>query len=183
MSAPLSSHQIQVLALYTVHATKGPVPRHVVETALALCDVNVFQIQEALYILIKNENLTQKYDEDQTEYLFLTAQGRCVIDELCKEAPLSYREKALAFAAVEMTKLRTQIGVEASVVKTEKGSDTDYICNVSISDAGTPLFSLSLYCPNKLQGEMMAERFRKNPLNIYRKILHIMTGTDETTEE
>jgi hypothetical protein len=183
VSAALSSHQIQVLALYTVFATKGPVPRHVVETSLALCDVNVFQIQEALYDLIKNENLTRKYDENQTEYLFLTPQGRCVVEELCKEAPLSYREKALAYAAVEMSKLRTQIGVEASVVKAEKGNETDYTCNISISDAGMPLIALSLYCPNKLQGEMMAERFRKNPLDIYRKILHIMTGTDETTEE
>ena len=54
MEANLSLHQIKVLALYTVAEIRGPVPRHVIETALALCNVNIFQIQEALYNLLEN---------------------------------------------------------------------------------------------------------------------------------
>lgn len=179
MSAPLSLHQIKVLILYTVDGTPGPVPRHVIETSLALCDVNIFSIQEALYDLIQNENLTQKNDEDNIPYLFLTAQGKHVIEPLKKDAPLSYREKALAYAAAEMSKLRTQIGVEATVAPIKQGNDTEFACNITLSDDGLTMLGLTLYSPNKLQAEMMAERFRKNPLDIYRKILHIMTGTDE----
>ncbi len=179
MSAPLSLHQIKVLVLYTVEGTPGPVPRHVVETALALCDANIFAIQEALHDLIENENLTQKNDENEIPYLFLTLQGKSVIEPLRKDVPLSYREKALAYAAAEMSKLRTEIGVEATVSPVKHGSDTEYSCNISLSDEGITMLGVTLYSPNKLQAEMMAERFRKNPLDIYRKILHIMTGTDE----
>ena len=176
MSVNLSLHQIKVLVLYTVDGTPGPVPRHVVETALALCDANIFSIQEALHDLIKNENLTQKNDENEIPYLFLTPQGKSVIDVLTKDAPLSYREKALAYAAVEMTKLRTQIGVEAKVSPI---NESEYTCDISLSDDGLSLLKISLYSPNKLQAEMMAERFRKKPLDVYRKVLQILTGTDD----
>ncbi len=183
MSAPLSLHQVKVLILYTVDGTPGPVPRHVIETSLALCDVNVFSIQEALYDLIENENLVQKYDENEIPYLFLTSQGKIVVEPLRKDAPLSYREKALAFAAAEMTKLRTEIGVEATVTQAEHGKEGEFACNINLSDEGITMLGLTLYSPNKLQAEMMAERFRKNPLDIYRKILYIMTGTDEAKKE
>lgn len=183
MSDALSLHRIKVLILHTVDATPGPIPRHVVETALALCDANIFAIQEALHDLIQNENLTQRTDENNIPYLFLSEQGRCVIEILRKDAPLAYREKALAYAAVEMTKLRTEIGVEAKVTKTGKSESDEYECRISLSDEGQALLQLSLYSPNKLQAEMMAERFRKHPLDIYRKVLQIMTGTDESSEE
>ncbi len=179
MSAALSLHQIKVLVLYTINGTPGPVPRHVIETALALSDVNIFAIQEALHDLIENENLTQKKDENDTPYLFLTLQGKSVIEPLRKDVPLSYREASLAYAAAEMSKLRQQIGVEATVAPVEKGNGTEYACNINLSDEGITMLGLTLYSPNKLQADMMAERFRKNPLVIYRKILHIMTGTDE----
>ncbi len=183
MSANLSLHQIKVLVLYTVDGTPGPVPRHVVETALALCDANIFAIQEALHDLIANENLTQKYDENEIPYLFLTPQGKSVVEPLRKDVPLSYREKALAFAAAEMSKLRKEIGVEAKVEPIVKGNGTEYACNISLSDEGVTMMGITLYSPNKLQADMMAERFRKNPLDIYRKVLHIMTGTDKPTDE
>lgn len=183
MSAPLSLHQIKVLVLYTVNGTPGPVPRHVVETALALCDANIFAIQEALHDLLENENLTQKMDENNVPYLFLTEQGKSVIDALHKDAPLSYREKSLAYAAAEMSKLRTEIGVEAVVAPVKEGNDTEYSCTVTLSDEGVTMMGITLYSPNKLQAEMMAERFRKNPLDIYRKVLHIMTGTDTQNDD
>lgn len=182
MSASLSLHQIKVLILYTVDGTPGPVPRHVIETALALTDANIFAIQEALHDLIENENLTQRNDENEIPYLFLTPQGKIVIEPLKKDVPLSYREKALAYAAAEMSKLRTEIGVEASVSPVEHGKDTEFACNINLSDEGITMMGLTLYSPNKLQAEMMAERFRKNPLEIYRKVLHIMTGTDEPND-
>jgi len=183
VSANLTLHQIKVLVLYTVEGTPGPVPRHVVETSLALCDANIFGIQEALHDLIENDNLTQRYDEDNVPYLFLTEQGRSVIEALRRDVPLSFREKALAFSAIEMTKLRTMIGVDAKVEKIPKGNGEDYSCTVSLSDAGESLMKVSLYAPNKLQADMMAERFRKKPLEVYQKILQILTGTDEPTEE
>ena len=170
VTGPLSLHQIKVLVLSTVQGTPGPVPRHVVETALALCDANIFAIQEALHDLLDNENLLQKNDENETPYLFLTEQGRCVVETLKKDAPLSYREKTLAYAAVEMSKLRTEIGVEASVVTEERGNEEEYVCNISLSDDGLSLMKVSLYAPNKLQAEMKAERFRKAPLDVYRKV-------------
>ncbi len=179
----LTLHQVKVLVLYTVDGIPGPLPRHVVETSLALCDANIFSVQEALYDLIANENLTQSYDEDGTAYLFLTSQGKLVIDNLRKDAPNSYRERVLAYAAVEMSKLRAQIGVEASVVPTQTRHGQEYTCNVSIADQGELMMSVSLFAPNKLQADMMAERFRKQPLDVYRKILQILTGTDKESEE
>lgn len=190
MEANLTLHQIKVLALYTVAGTPGPVPRHVIETALALCNVNIFQIQEALYNLLENGNLTQQEDEDNTPYLFATDQGKCVAEELRKDIGLSYREKAIAYAAVEMNKLRQSIGVEASVEERAKIGETEHYCHVSLSDVGLPLMKLSLYAPNRIHAEMMAERFRKDPLTVYQKVLQILTGTDDdpkdtnkTTEE
>lgn len=183
MSASLTQHQIKVLVLYTVEGIPGPVPRHVVETALALCDANIFGIQEALHDLLHNDNLTQSYDEDNIPYLFLTHQGRCVIEALRRDAPLSYREKALAYATVEMTKLRAMIGVDAKVEKRENSKLDDYSCTLSLSDAGDLLMKVELYAPNKLQADMIAERFRKGPLDVYQKILQILTGTDAPTEE
>lgn len=183
MSAPLSLHQVKVLVLYVVNGMPSPLPRHVAETALALCDANIFSIQEALHALLENENLTEKYDEENVPYLFITEQGKSVVDALRKDTPLSYREKAMAYAAAEISKLRTQIGVEAKVSKREKHQGMEYSCDVSLSDNGEPWLTLSLASPNKLQADMMAERFRKAPLDVYRKILQIMTGTDHTDDK
>ena len=179
----LTLHRIKILILHTVDGTPGPVPRHVIETALALCDANIFAIQEALHDLLKNENLSQKEDENGVSYLFLTEQGRCVIDALRKDVSPAYREKSLAYAAVEMTKLRTEIGINATVTGIGTEKNNEYRCDLSLSDDGQALFQLSLYSPNKLQADMMAERFRKHPLDVYRKVLQIMTGTDEPTED
>ena len=132
-----------------------------------------------MHDLIENENLIQKNDENEIPYLFLTLQGKSVVEPLRKDVPLSYREKALAYAAAEMSKLRTEIGIEATVSAAEHGKMTEYSCNITLSDNGITMLGLTLYSPNKLQAEMMAERFRKTPLDIYRKVLHIMTGTDE----
>ncbi|MBO5249001.1 MAG: DUF4364 family protein, partial [Clostridia bacterium] len=66
-----------------------------------------------------------------------------------------------------------------TVSPAERGKETEYACHINLSDEGITLLGLTMYSPNKLQAEMMAERFRKHPLDIYRKILHIMTGTDE----
>jgi len=179
-SANLSPHQIKVLVLNTVDYTPGPVPRYVIETALALSDVNIFAIQEALHDLLKNENLTEKYDEKNLPYLFLTPQGKSVIDTLKRDAPLSYREKCLAHAAVEMSKLRTEIGVEAQVSTI---NESEYCCELSLTDSGLPLMKLALYAPNKLQADLIAERYRKKPLDIYRKVLQIVTDTDDKDNE
>lgn len=183
MEANLSLHQIKVLALYTVAEIQGPVPRHVIETALALCNVNIFQIQEALYNLLENGNLTQQEDEDNVPYLIATDQGKCVAEELRKDIGLSYREKAVAYATIEINKLRQAIGVEASVEERTKLGQTDYFCHVSLSDAGLPLMNLSLFAPNRIHAEMMAERFRKDPLTVYQKVLQILTGTDDSPKD
>ncbi len=179
----LTLHQVKILVLYTVDGIPGPLPRHVVETALALCDANIFSVQEALYGLIENENLTQQYDEDNIPYLFLTPQGQMVIDNLRKDAPNSYRERVLAYATAEMAKLRLEIGVDAKVTPITTGHGEEYMCDVSLSDQGDLMMKVSLFAPNELQAKMMAERFRKQPLEVYRKILQILTGTDPETEE
>ena len=93
------------------------------------------------------------------------------------------REKAVAYATIEINKLRQAIGVEASVEERTKLGQTDYFCHVSLSDAGLPLMNLSLFAPNRIHAEMMAERFRKDPLTVYQKVLQILTGTDDSPKD
>lgn len=179
MSAALTLHQIKVLTLYTTIGTAEKVPRYVVESALALCDVNIFSIQEALCDLIENEQLYELKDDDGTDYLSATETGKKVCELLKKDVPLSFREKALAFAAIELSKLRTQIGVEAETEEITRLEERYQICRLSLKDDGTELIGLQIYAPNKLQAASITERFRKNPLKIYQKILKILTGTDD----
>lgn len=183
VSANLTSHQVKVLVLFTILGTPGPVPRHVVETSLALCNVNVFAIQEAIHDLLENRNAEQRYDEDNTPYLFLTEQGECVVEALRKDVPLAYREKALAFAAVEMVELRKAIGVDATVNPFGNPKNGEYTVDLSLSDAGLPLMKLSFFTPNQMQAELIANRYRKQPLDIYQKILRILTATDDADQK
>ena len=100
-----------------------------------------------------------------------------------KDIGLSYREKAVAYASIEINKLRQSIGVDASVEERTKLGQTEHFCHISLSDEGLPLMKLSLFAPNRIHAEMMAERFRKDPLTVYQKVLQILTGTDDNSKD
>ena len=75
------------------------------------------------------------------------------------------------------------IGVDASVEERTKLGQTEHFCHISLSDEGLPLMKLSLFAPNRIHAEMMAERFRKDPLTVYQKVLQILTGTDDNSKD
>lgn len=177
MTISLSRHQLKVLILYTLSVSYSPMPRMAIENVLACCDANIFEIQLAIADLISMSNLSEMKDEDEA-YLVLTEQGRLIVDPLKKDVPISIREKAASLAMVEMTRQRQSIGVEADVIPVKHGQEEYYTSNLALNDDGQALLQLTLFTPNRIQAELVAKNFRKDPNGIYKEILKILTRTE-----
>lgn len=113
-----------------------------------------------------------KDEENGVSYYLISPTGRIVSAELQSKLMLSIREKSLKIAMRFLSFRRRGATPSSRIDKREDGKYT-FHCEI---DAPTgKLLSLDLTMASRLQAEDMKKKFDKDPEDVYRRLLSVMT--------
>ena len=166
----LNDHQMNVLTLFILHSAGCPLPVTTLVDIPALCDINNFTMLENIRHLEEKGQL-KVISDGENEFVRITASGNEIAQTLRKDIPLTVREQAINAVAQEVAKLRRDLAV---TVKT-KENDEGHTMFAEFNDNGTILMRLEMFTPTRLQAELMGQRFKSDPVGVYKKILESLT--------
>ena len=165
--------EIKFLILYIVSRLAEPVPFATV-LDLALCDdgVGYFDFVECLRNLVESEHLTLSKDG----LYAVTEKGRRN-GEICQsELPYTVRRKCDRNVAECNRKLRRKRQVRST---TEKRGNGTYTVRMILDDDVGNVMDLKLVAPREDMAQVLAERFRKSPEQIYSRLLGVILDSGQ----
>ena len=161
--------EIRVLVCYTVEAAKEAIARDsVMEIIAGQGMANFFETGEAIDSLITNGHLS----ENSEAMLEITETGRQIADTLSSAIPLLLRERAVRAALYATTRMRRERENTVLIEKQEMG----YTVTCTMNDGNIPLLSMTLKVADKLQAQMVREKFLDDPILVYRSTIALLTG-------
>ena len=162
--------EIKFLILYIAARVSEPLPPEGMQE-LTMCDdgIDYFAYAECLNDLV------------QTEHLRLTEEGCYAItpkglknSEICKSSlPLSVRLKADKLIAAHRQELIRRAQVRSTVERRENGT---YTVELNLNDDVDNVMRLQLMVATKEMAEDLAQRFQKNPEQVYSQLVTALYG-------
>lgn len=138
--------------------------------------VNYFEYAQAVSSLVTTGHMVTARTENGEEAFLLTDIGIKTAQGFVNDIPRAIREKTIKNAREYLAKKRLEKENKVEVKKTEDG----YEVFLKITDIGTDLLNLSLFVPTLEQGNLIKERFLKDPTFLYRGVVALLTGDKET---
>jgi len=164
----LSQNDIRLLLCYLLKSIGGPVHRDVIVSAAAQQGIaNYYELRNTLESLISLENITAEED-----VLSLTEKGLAALETLEVTLSPALRERTVSMALSLLRRNRIQEENKVSIEQTGRG----YLVHCSIEDQGGPLFSLSLFVADRMQADLVKERFLSRPEELYTTNLELLAG-------
>ena len=160
---------IKFLILYVAARVESPLPFHDMQ-ALCMCDegVDYFSFSECMKDLVRTEHLTCSAEE----FYAITDKGR-KNSAICESSlPPSVCLRADEGIESINRRLRREKQIRSTVSPREGGGFTVHLtmCDDSLS----PLFDLSLMAPREESAHELAERFQKDPQEVYEEVLRVV---------
>ncbi len=168
--------ELKTLILYTLSRTELSIPFAEL-TDLVLCDgaIGYFEYASALSDLAASGHVLCSGTESSEEYT-ISPQGKAVLDTCVGTLAVPVRRHVDEALAELLPRLQRYHLIETSVViKDENRMST--LCRLK-DDIGE-VFSFELTVPSKEQATEVANRFRANAEEIYKKFLDYLLGMDE----
>ncbi len=164
-------NQIKILICYMLACTKeGLTGYHISEILANDGLVNYFESAQAVKELEQLGHITTS-----GELYMLTDSGKKISGELETSLPISVREKAIN-SALRAARIY-QNAKDNRVTIRESAAGYEVFCE--IYDRNRLLMSTVISIPDKLQAEVIKERFMKNPAFIYSSTLALYTAKKE----
>ncbi|MBQ8174834.1 MAG: DUF4364 family protein [Clostridia bacterium] len=110
--------------------------------------------------------------ENGVTYYLISPTGKIVSAELQSKLMLSIREKSLKIA-MRFLSFRKRNATPSSSI--EKREDGKYTFHCEIADPVGKLLSVDICMASRLQAEEMKKKFDKDPEDVYRRLLSVMT--------
>lgn len=170
----LSVNQIKVFVLFVLDTARCPLPLDVTNDIIAMCDVNCFNIAEALSELT-DQGVIERYLFEGETYIRPVKPIGEVVESLGKEIPLSVREKATVYTMREIAKLRKNLGVTSSI----RQDGENYFLTITIRDDSLQLYNAEFYSPTMEQALRMERSFKGKPYEIYGDLITKLTEIRE----
>ena len=164
---------IKILILYILRRLPGTVePETLAE--LCQCDsgIGYFDYSDCLAELVETGHLVLEDDR-----YAITEKGRR--DGAACESSLPYSVKRKAGLQVSKLNgaLRRNAQVRSQVLERAEGGFT---VELALDDDGGNLFSLSLFCASRDQGERLCSGFQAKPERVYNEVLSALLDEEET---
>ena len=164
---------IKFLILYLMARVVAPIDFPML-TDLTMCDggVDYFEFAEAVNELVETGHLVLEDDR-----YAITEKGRR--DGAACESSLPYSVKRKAGLQVSKLNgaLRRNAQVRSQVLERAEGGFT---VELALDDDGGNLFSLSLFCTSRDQGERLCSGFQAKPERVYNEVLSALLDEEET---
>lgn len=167
--------EIKFLILYIAARVAQPLPMAGMQE-LTMCDdaIDYFDFSECLNDLVKTDHLRMTEDERYS----ITAKG-LRNSTICESSlPYSVRMRADKQIAACNKELLRQAQVRAKVSQRENGT---YTVELSLSDDLDNLMHLELMVATEAMADDLANRFRKNPEQVYTEILSVLYASNSST--
>ena len=129
---------------------------------------NLFETGSAIDELVRHNNIIENEDGALT----LTETGIQVAETLAGMIPYTLRERSVKAALQLFTRIRRERENKVLIQKAEKG----YNVTCTINDDKTPILSFTLRVADRMQAQLVREKFLDNPVLLYRSMLSILTG-------
>lgn len=173
-----SKNQIRILICYLLSSVGAPLSKEDIvnimqENSLA----NYFEVTDALSELIEKGNIITMPDNPKLCTASETA--RSIAKQLDNMLPLSVRERAVAAAINLLAKAKRERENKVDIIKTDCG----YNVECHISGGEMDLLAFSLYVPDLFQARMVKDNFHREPENVYRVMLALLTGNTDLVSD
>lgn len=167
---------IKVLLCYILKCVDYPTCKASIDKFLLENElVNYYEGSNALSELVQAGHI-ETLTEDGIDYYKITESGKFIARELDTHIPYTVRQlvirEAMQIALVE----RRKKGVKTEIHPHGNGHDVV----MRIFHEEDEVFSLSFYCADSLQANMICERFEADPATIYKTVIDALTK--DTTE-
>jgi len=164
--------EIKILICYLLHQVDRPLKKELVIEALLYDGLaNYFEVGEAIYDLVRRENIVSKIIGDE-ETLSLTPNGQNIALRLERDLPRSVREKAVKTALRMLTRERNERENRVSISSGENGISV----TCTVLDGEAELMKLSLLVGDKLQADQVKNAFYDQPGLLYAAVISTLTG-------
>lgn len=164
-------NQIKILICYMIKCVdSGLMGKQIADILSSDGLVNYFETLQAV------KELSQLGHIRESSGLYsLSESGEKIVSELDTALPISVREKAVR-SAVQAARIYQNCKDNSAVI-CESENGFDVICEVK--DRGRLMMRSVIAVPDKIQAEMIKERFIKNPAFIYSSMLLLYTASKE----
>lgn len=133
--------------------------------------VGDFDFAECFSKLLELGHILEDQENGVTYYL-ISPTGKIVSAELQSKLMLSIREKSLKIA-MRFLSFRKRNATPASAI--ERREDGKYVFHCEIADPVGKLLSVDIAMASRLQAEEMKKKFDKDPEDVYRRLLSVLT--------
>lgn len=171
-------NDIKILVLYMLKN----VPAKMTETVLtdiliSSSFVDYFTLTEVIEEMLI-AGLIDKVKEDGESVYKIARLGNESLSQLERRLPLFVREKSMSAAMKVLANFRREEEVEYSIEEIENGC----IVNCSVIDMKDKVFTVSMYVPNRISGELVIKNFKKNKTEVYKTLIDMLCKKDEDDE-
>ncbi|MBS4785414.1 MAG: DUF4364 family protein [Clostridiales bacterium] len=172
--------EIKILICYLLHHIhRGMSFAEINEVFRSKGIANYFEYSQEISRLLSSGHIAARKDLDGAERFFVTDLGVKTSTTFEKDVPAAIRETTLK--AAQDYYLRQQIERDNEFI-VERVSD-GYKVTMCIADIGSDLMSLTLFLPKEEDCEQVRERFYSDPASLYRGVIALLTGDDNTVRD
>lgn len=164
-------NQIKILICYMIKCVdSGLTGKQIADILSADGLANYFETLQAV-----NELNGLGHIYEKSELYSLSKSGERIVSELDTALPISVRDKAVR-SAIQAARIYQNCKDNSAII-TESENGFDVVCEVR--DRGRLMMRSVIAVPDKLQAEMIKERFIKNPAFIYSSTLLLYTASKD----
>ncbi len=170
-------YEVKILICYLLMQVKATMSFNEINEVLQSEGiVNYFEYAQAISELLASGHISQVKRPNGEQCYQLSELGVKTAKTFEKSIPLTIRERSVQAAEQYLLKKRIEKENQVEITKVEDG----YTLSLRITDIGTDLLQLSLFVPTEQECQSIKERFLKDPAEIYRGVVALLTGDRST---
>lgn len=173
--------KIQCIILYTLSESKRKVRYDdLINLIFENCNVNYVEFQIALSNLVDIGHISKSLDINYCDVFCLTKSGEDAINYLKDTIPAYIRYPIKKYIKPYFKEETAKQKIKSDIEKV-RGEEFNSVLGI-YDDDDLPLLELKLYSGSRSEAQRIAEFFKKNPEEIYRKIVDVLipTNSDNT---
>ncbi len=161
-------YEVKILICYLLffineNITKEQINKFLLEEEI----VDYFILNQALKDLLDTNHISI----DTNNNIILENLGKETAEKLKFSLPKSLRENIIVKALKFLGEVKREKDYQVLINKVEDG----YIVKGIIHDIGSNLLEFSFFAPDKIQAEFIKDKFKRDPLSVYKAFLYVFT--------
>ncbi len=162
----------KALILYVLNKVNKPLSNEaLLELVLSIENINYFYFQQFLLDLLENKYIVS-YEQDNITVYELTAEGKEALNLVQDIIPGITKFRVDNEFKENLDEIENQLSITADFIP---NNETDYSVKCKIVENNRILFEITTFAGSREQAKLIAENWQENAIEIYPKLLNILT--------